>query len=69
MAQVTEKYKVYFYDRIAVDREFRRAVEALKGRRLGCDPQSCHAEVIAAFVDGIQSNATPETQMNLELDI
>lgn len=50
---VIEKYRRYFYDRIAKDPEFRRRVEALRGKRLGCfcAPEPCHGDVIADYLN------------------
>ena len=46
-------YKQYFWDRINRDPEFRRRVEALEGKRLGCfcKPNPCHGDVIAAWFE------------------
>jgi uncharacterized phage-like protein YoqJ len=47
-------YRAYFYDRLSYDLEFRRKVQALKGKTLGCFcwPDLCHGEVIAEHLDG-----------------
>jgi hypothetical protein len=48
------RYREYFLDRVAEDRRFRLAVLAIRGKRLGCfceDGQSCHAEVIAEWLE------------------
>lgn len=46
-------FKRYFEARVASDRTYRDRVLALKGKRLGCfcAPQSCHGDVIAAWLD------------------
>jgi hypothetical protein len=52
---IVERYRVYFYKRIAEDAEFRRRVAELKGRRLGCFcvPLKCHGMVIIEYLEGI----------------
>lgn len=49
-----EKYREYFFDRIAKDPEFKNRVLALRGQKLGCfcKPEACHGDVIANYVDG-----------------
>ncbi len=51
--EVLEKYRVYFYDRIARDSEFKMMVERLRGKTLGCfcKPQLCHGDVIKEYLD------------------
>lgn len=43
----------YFLNRVQIDQDFRRAVLALRGKRLGCfcDPSTCHGHVMAAWID------------------
>jgi hypothetical protein len=50
--QVLARYAGYFEARIASDAAFRRAVESLRGRDLGCwcAPRRCHGEVILAWL-------------------
>jgi len=50
---VIEKFKEYFYRRIATDEEFKRRVLELKGKRLGCfcAPQKCHGDIIVEFLE------------------
>ncbi len=57
------KFKEYFFERIVNDEEFRRKVETLRGRRLGCFcvPKACHGQVIADYLDG-SSDAVPSTE-------
>lgn len=52
------KFREYFLKRVEEDADFRRAVLALRGKRLGCfcKPLACHGDVIAAWID-----AQPET--------
>ena len=51
--EVIAKYRVYFYDRIANDPVFRRAVEGLRGYYLGCwcSPLACHGDVIVEYLE------------------
>lgn len=52
-ASVLEQYRIWFLQRVATDREFRRRVLELRGKTLGCfcKPRACHGDVIAAWVD------------------
>jgi hypothetical protein len=52
---IIERYRVYFYKRIAEDAEFRSRVAALKGKRLGCFcvPTKCHGMIIIEYLEGI----------------
>lgn len=47
------KYRNYFYKRMDTDKQFRKDIEALKGKTLGCfcAPQLCHGHVIAEWLD------------------
>jgi Domain of unknown function (DUF4326) len=49
---VLVQYSEYFHARIAGDPKFRRAVETLRGRDLGCwcAPRRCHGDVILAWL-------------------
>lgn len=56
-------FSTYFYGRIANEPEFRRRVEELRGRTLGCfcRPAAgflgkliCHGQIIAGWCDGVQ---------------
>lgn len=42
-----ERYREYFYNRLAEDPEFKRRIHKLKGRRLGCfcKPHACHGDI------------------------
>lgn len=53
-AQVIEKYRDYFYRRLAADNEYRSQVLRLKGKILGCfcKPLPCHGDVIVEFLNG-----------------
>lgn len=48
-----ERFRGYFLRRVVEDEEFRRQVNALRGRVLGCHcaPKPCHGHVIAAYLD------------------
>lgn len=52
-AEVVEKFRAYFLDRVERDLDFRAKVLALRGRVLGCfcKPKACHGDVIAEWVD------------------
>lgn len=53
-ARVIEKYREWFLEKVAADDSFREAVEALRGRDLGCwcAPRACHADVILEWLEG-----------------
>lgn len=59
--EVIRKYRIYFHDRLKFDREFRKKVEALKGKVLGCHctPLACHGNVIIEFLDGPSEESKP----------
>lgn len=46
-------YKQWFYKKLN-DPEFRRRIEELRGKRLGCwcKPLSCHGDVIVEYLEG-----------------
>lgn len=57
-----DKYREWFYNKIKGDEKFRKEVEKLRGKTLGCFCKSakgfqgqvlCHGQVIAAFLDGL----------------
>lgn len=52
--EVIRKFRDYFHQRLKMDRDFRKKVEALKGKTLGCHcaPLNCHGTVIMEFLDG-----------------
>lgn len=52
-------FETYFHARVESDADYRKAVLALKNRTLGCfcAPRSCHADVIAEWLD--QQEASP----------
>ena len=47
------KFKNDFYKKINSDEEFRKAVFALRGKRLGCycKPEECHGDIIKEWID------------------
>lgn len=51
--QVISQYSAYFDRRIETDPGFRRAVQGLRGKVLGCwcKPKACHGDVIARWLD------------------
>lgn len=46
-------FRAYFTERLANDLPFRRRVESLRGKRLGCfcKPGPCHGDIIASWLD------------------
>lgn len=51
-ALVIDKYKAWFTKRLE-DPKFKKAVLALKGKRLGCycKPKACHGDIIAEYLE------------------
>ncbi len=51
--EVIKKFKRYFWERVNKDVEFRREVEKLEGKVVGCwcKPKSCHLDVVKAWLD------------------
>jgi hypothetical protein len=51
--EVVQKYKIYLYERVRSDKEFKREVEKLRGKRLGCFccPKLCHGDVIVEYLN------------------
>ncbi len=52
-------YKIYFYDRIKNDEDFRKKVLTLCGKRLGCHckPLACHGDVIAEYLNNLSTTS------------
>lgn len=52
-SEVIRKFESYFHTCLTVDKEFRAAVFALRGKRLACwcKPADCHGDIIAAYLD------------------
>lgn len=61
--EVVRKFRIYFEERLKMDREFRRKVEALKGKTLGCHcmPMKCHGDVIIEYLDAPAPPPTSST--------
>ena len=47
------RYRHFFNARIQTDTVFRRRIEALRGKTLGCfcKPEACHGDVIAEYLN------------------
>lgn len=52
--EVINKFKDYFYQKINNDLQFKKAVDKLKGKVLGCwcYPKDCHARIIIDYLEG-----------------
>ena len=52
-AQVIEKYREYFYEKIAPNPEMKKYLESLRGLKLGCHckPLPCHGDIIAEYLN------------------
>ena len=50
---VVSRYKLYFDRRIKRDPVFKKEVESLRGKKLGCfcAPRKCHGDVIAQYLN------------------
>lgn len=46
-------YREYFYERIRNDSDFKRMVQRLKGKVLGCHckPKACHGDIIKEYLE------------------
>lgn len=53
-----EKYRIWFYKRLKKPR-FKRAVEALRGKRIGCTckPLACHGDIIVEWLERQENEA------------
>ena len=47
------QYRLYFYNKIKKDPEFKKKVLDLKGKTLGCwcKPLACHGDIIAEYIN------------------
>lgn len=66
-ADVIEKYKEFFNEKIETDENFKRGIIGMRGLRIGCfcKPAPCHGDVIANYLN----NHTPITEeINKNLD-
>lgn len=54
-SEVLRKFKEYFYGRLASDKQFKEAVEWLRGKdiTLGCycSPLPCHGDIILEYLE------------------
>lgn len=48
-----ENYKTYFYQRLNTDTEFKRRINSLYNKKLGCfcKPKACHCDIIAEYLN------------------
>lgn len=48
-------YKIYFYNRISSDEDFKNKVLTLRGKVLGCfcKPKICHGDVICEYLNNL----------------
>lgn len=48
-----DRYRKYFYHRLGTDEEFRKRIEELQGKTLGCfcKPNPCHGDIIKEYLD------------------
>lgn len=55
-AEVIEKFKVYFYDRINKDEYFKREVLKLNNLVLACwcVPDDCHVRIIKEYIESLE---------------
>jgi hypothetical protein len=53
--EVIDKYKIYFYDKIANDPRFKQQVSRLKSKILGCHckPLRCHGDIIKQYIEAL----------------
>lgn len=53
-----DRYREYFYHRLSTDKKFRRRVNELQGRTLGCfcKPNPCHGNIIKEYLDLMAEN-------------
>ena len=52
-----KKYRQYFYDRLRNDPEFKRKVNELRGKILGCfcKPNQCHGDIIVEYLNTLEN--------------
>uniref|UniRef100_A0A6M3L3D3 DUF4326 domain-containing protein n=1 Tax=viral metagenome TaxID=1070528 RepID=A0A6M3L3D3_9ZZZZ len=52
--EALEKFHHYFHEYALKNEDYRNAVLALKGKKLGCfcKPKSCHGDIIKEWLDG-----------------
>jgi hypothetical protein len=56
--EVIIKFENYFLYKINTDEQFKRAIDKLKGKVLGCycAPKDCHARIIVDYLEGVYKN-------------
>lgn len=66
--QAVALYRKWFHDRLCHDESFRQAVRALRGKRIACwcSPLTCHAHVIAEYVNAEERAALSAQRDRLE---
>jgi hypothetical protein len=54
--EVISLYAYYFEEKLEGEPGFREAVEALRGKKLGCycAPKRCHGDVIVEYLEGLE---------------
>jgi hypothetical protein len=54
--EVIEKYRKYFYTKLEHNYGFKKSIELLKGKTLGCwcTPLPCHGDVIIEYLEGLE---------------
>lgn len=52
--EVIDKYERYIKERLANEPQLRDALEAMRGRRIGCwcRPKRCHGDVLVRLLEG-----------------
>lgn len=58
---VIRKFRDYFQQKLKMDPEFRKKVEGLRGKVLGCYcvPLDCHGQIIIDYLDGPKPSSMP----------
>jgi len=56
--EVVAAYKEWFYICIEIDSDFRKAVQGLKGKTLGCwcTPLPCHGDIIIEYLESLDND-------------
>lgn len=51
-----DRYRKHFYHRLGIDKEFRRRIKELQGKKLGCfcKPYPCHGDIIKEYLDRME---------------
>lgn len=63
-AGAVEQFRQYFQKKFVESEEGRRAVATLRGKVLGCHckPSLCHGDVIADYLNALESNGAPRRE-------